>query len=47
MASDREIDAAVDYYMELLDKGDVLGAKAAEEHAAALIERKKWEDEGL
>ena len=47
MPTDKEIDQAVDRYMQLLEAGDVLGAAKAEEHAAALIERKKWEDEGL
>ena len=45
--TDREIDAAVDIYLERLESGDILGAKAAEEHAAALIERKRFEDDGL
>ncbi len=47
MPTDKEIDAAVDLYIELLEKGAVREAKEAEEYCAGLIEKKRWEDEGL
>ena len=47
MVSDREIDAAVDKYIKLLEAGDVLGAARAQEHAAELISAKQFDDDGV
>jgi hypothetical protein len=47
MVTDDQIDAAVDKYIRLLEEGHFAAAQAAEEEAADLIERKRWEDDGL
>ena len=47
MPTDREIDAAVDKYIKLLEAGDVLGAARAQEHAAELISAKQFDDDGV
>ena len=47
MVSDRDIDAAVDKYIALLEAGDVVGAARAQERAEALISAKHFEDDGV
>ena len=47
MPTDREIDEAVDRYIELMEKGEIHAARRAEEFAAHLIEQKHFEDDGL
>ena len=45
MPTDKEIDAAVDKYISLMEQGHVVAARRAEEYAAHLIELKHCEDE--
>ena len=47
MPTDREIDAAVDKYIKLLEAGDVIGAAAAQARAEDLIAAKHFEDDGV
>ena len=47
MVSDREIDAAVDEYIKLLEAGDVLGAARAQKRAEELISAKQFDDDGV
>ena len=47
MPTDREIDEAVDRYIELMERGEIIAARRAEEYAAHLIEQKHFEDDGL
>ena len=47
MPTDREIDAAVDKYIALLEAGDVVGAAAAQARAEELIAAKVFEDDGV
>ena len=47
MPTDREINAAVDEYIKLLEAGDVLGAARAQERAEELISAKHFEDDGV
>ena len=45
MPTDKEIDAAVDRYITLMEQGHYTAARDAEEYAAHLIELKHCEDE--
>ena len=45
MPSEKEVDDAVDRYIELMERGEIIAARRAEEYAAHLIELKHCEDE--
>ena len=47
MPTDDEIDRAVDRYISLMELGEIIAARRAEEDAAHLIEQKHFEDDGL